>query len=965
MNLRQELLKEFGKTLEGEVRFDAVSKNVYSVDASIYEVAPLAVVLPKTKEDILKTLAFANEQGVSLIPRGAATGITGGCLGSGIILDVSKYLTQLLDINEEKQFIVCEPGVIQDHINTQLANSGYRLGPETSTGNRATIGGMLANNSAGAKSLKYGKMVDHVLGVEMILASGETLRFEEVDETSFKKKCLQNDREGMIYRAIDTIQNHYADEIKTRFPAIPRRASGYNLDELVKPQPLNVSKLITGSEGTLGIITEIIIKISPQPKATGLCLIHFHDIIEAMKSIDAILPYEPISLEMIDDKLIQMAKQSPTLRNRLNWLVNDPKAVFAAELEADTVEAVEEKLNRFSNAMKQQGIGYTRVCLSDGLAMANFWKVRSAGLGLLLSKRSYSRSIAFIEDISLPPNHLAPFMDKFLPYLKKIGKEAGIYGHAGSGCLHIRPYIDLRKHEELQLMEAMMNDVSTLLLEYNGALSGEHGDGLTRSWLYKKMFGEKICQAFVILKEAFDPNNLMNPGKIVHPEPFLQNLRLSPDTPVKEIDTFLDFSKEGGFSLAADLCNGNALCRKRNQTMCPSFQASGDEYDTTRARAQTLRSIIHGKLPLKDIPGKGLHDVLDLCIGCKGCKKECPSLVDMAKMKAEALFHYQEKHGYALRDRLVGYLGKINRIASPFAPFFNTLAKHFLGKSLMNRIGITTKRELPSMAAQRFSRWFRHHRSPVVDQHHKAVVLFNDTFTEFHTPEIGIAATHILEALGYRVIVPQWQCCGRTLISKGILRPAKTYAKTLINMLAPFAHKNIPIVGLEPSCLLTITDDFEGLLGYHHQELHTVIEHCQTFDAFAASHIDNQRLPLPFTTERRQIFHHGHCYEKALLENPYTLEVLNTLPNAKVSEIASGCCGMAGSFGYEKEHDDFSIKIGELVLFPAIRQSPDDALIVANGFSCRHQILQGTKRRAFHLAEILHENILKKTQDLD
>ncbi|NGX42310.1 MAG: Anaerobic glycerol-3-phosphate dehydrogenase subunit C [Chlamydiae bacterium] len=951
----EELFKELQENIQGEVRYDEVSRKVYSVDASIYEIEPMGVVIPKTKEDIVKIVEIAKKYEVSLIARGAATGITGGCIGAGLVVDVSKYLRRVLEINVEEEYVVCEPGVIQDNLNALLSEKGYRLGPDTSTGNRATLGGMLANNAAGSRSLKYGIMVDHVLGVEMVLGSGEVIRFGEVDDEEWDKKCLLRGSEGKIYRETKRIRDKYFHQIEKHFPKIPRRVSGYNLDQLIKPGSFNISRLITGSEGTLGIVTEIKMRIAPKPKRTGLCVIHLHKMKDGLNAIEKILQYHPIAVEMIDDKILEMGKSSPSVHDKLDWLEGKPEAVFAVELEEDPSNPIESKLNIFAQEMKSADIGYSHVCLTDPETMSHVWEVRKAGLGLLLSKRSYSRAIAFIEDISVPPEELADFMEAFQRYLKGVDKEAGIYGHVGSGCLHIRPYIDLRQSDELQLMKKIMHDVTKLLLEHNGSLSGEHGDGLVRSWLLKELYGEKICQAFVELKEAFDPDNRMNPGKIVHPEPVEEHLRINPQTKMREIETFLDFSKEGGFSLSADMCNGNAQCRKPENTMCPSFQATHDEYHTTRARAQTLRAIITGKLPFDELTGEGLRDVMDLCISCKGCKKECPSQVDMAKMKAELLYQYHEKNGYSFRDKLFGYIGRINQISSPLATLFNKINQTAMAKSLLKSLGIAPERDLPTLAPQKFSQWFRKHKQ--YPSQEKKVVLFNDTFTEFNTPKIGIAATNVLQALGYTVIVPPWQCCGRPMISKGMLKQAKKYAERLLHTLKQYAEQNIPIIGLEPSCILTIKDEFQGLLGYDNDILASVIQHCFTFDEFLAQHIIDGKLPLTFDDTTHNIKVHGHCHQKALTEHGDTLHVLKCIPNATVTEIPSGCCGMAGSFGYEKEHYNFSMKIAELQLLPAIRNAPPNTTILANGFSCRCQISHATNQKALHLAEILFNSM--------
>ncbi len=922
-------LHELIETIAGEARFDAITRRIYSVDASIFEMEPMGVVLPKSAQDVVNTVNFARKYKIPIIARGAGTGIVGGCIGKGIIVDTSRYLNRILEINYEQEYAIVEPGVVQDDLNNALSGRGYRLGPNTSTGNRATLGGMVGNNAAGSHSLLFGKMVDHVLELDVVLSSGELVHF--------------GDEIGPFREIAKTIQSEYAKDIEKHFPKIPRRVSGYNLDELIKGGPLNLCKVITGSEGSLGIVTRIKVKIVKKIKYSAVCVMHFDDMIVGMEGIEKILAHHPIAIEMMDHRILEMGKLSPQMKNKLGWLRGEPEAVFVVEFAGDTPEETHRKLELFMNEHK----GATLVPLTDPKEISHVWEVRKSGLGLLLSKRTYNRAIAFIEDISVSPHELASFMREFRQYLKSVGKEAGIYGHVGSGAMHLRPYIDLRQESELQLMEKIMVDVADMLLKHGGALSGEHGDGLLRSWLNRKMFGDRIYQAFVKLKQAFDPINLMNPGKVVGDHPPSKDLRLHPDSKMVELATFLDFSKEGGMTLSADMCNGNGSCRKTTGVMCPSFQASHDEYDSTRARAQTLRSIIHGNLPLEEFTGQGLYNVLDLCIECKGCKKECPSQVDMAKMKGEVLYQYQEKNGYSLRNRLIGHMPQLTRINAMFPFIYNLLIHTKPVKMILSYLGIAKERDLPFLSSKRFS---KEYSNPAESEN--TVILYSDTFTEFHYPAIGHAALQAMKKLGYNVIVPSWECCGRPLISKGFLKEAKNHAEKVVRMLYPYASKNYPIIVLEPSCLSAIQDDYQGLLGYDHEKLKQVIQFATSFDEFLEKHIVNGELPFERLKQKVQL--HGHCHQKALIGMQPTLNVLKAL-GYEVEEIPSGCCGMAGSFGYEKEHFAFSNKIGELQLFPAVRSHPD-ALIVANGISCRTQITDATGRRPLHLAETLKLN---------
>jgi FAD/FMN-containing dehydrogenase/Fe-S oxidoreductase len=936
--------------VEGDVYFDEMHRKIYSVDASIYEIEPIGILQPKSKADIIAAVKIAAKHQVPVIARGAATGITGGCLGRALIIDHSRYLNHIESINFHDKFAVCQPGVVQDTLNKILAVRHLRLGPDTSTGDRATLGGMMANNSAGARSLFYGKMVDHVIGLELVLASGETIYFQEVDEQELKHKLALPNSEGHIYREVCRIRDQYRHEIEHHFPPLPRRVSGYNLDELLKPGPLNICKLIVGSEGTLGIATQIKVKITEMPMHEGLCLLFFHSPEESFRTINSIMKHCPLSLELIDNQIIARGRESPSMRDKLEWLQGNPQAMLVAEFQASSNDRLLEKLQHFADQMKAEGIGYIQYCIADKQQMKNVWNLRKSGLGLLLSKRSYSRAVAFIEDLSILPSKLPDFMEKFLTYLKSVGKEAGIYGHVGSGCMHIRPYIDMRDPSELELMKKILEDVSDLVLEYQGALSGEHGDGLVRTWLTQKMFGDKIYQAFKELKAAFDPHHLMNPGKIVEGQPFLENLRLSPSTSISKIDTFLDFSSEGGFELAVDLCNGNGLCRKSEGTMCPSFQATDNEYDSTRARAQALRTMIHSPNPIEKFTDESLYDVLDLCLQCKGCKTECPSQVDMAKMKTEFLYHYQKKHGISLRNRLFGHLSKLLAWGGKFPGTSNFMLSHPIGKALMKKLGVTTHRPFPKLSKKRFSSIVESQKST---QCHGQVVLFNDTYTEFISPEIGVAAVKVLRALGYEVVIPSWKCCGRPLLSKGLLPEARRQAQELVHHLLPYALKDIFIVGLEPSCLLTIIDDYPSLLPQ--EKLDILLAKTVTFEEFLNRHILNDLLPLKFKSQHSSVKYHMHCYQKSIKGAYAFHKIFNAIPNCESAEIKSGCCGMAGSFGYENEHYEISMKIGNLALFPAIRHSLLSSKIIANGFSCRTQIDQGTDRKTLHLAQFLAE----------
>jgi len=943
-------LTEFIKeSFKGEIRDDLFTKRAYSVDASIFEIEPVAVATPKDLSDLKRCVEACSKFNTPLIARGAATGITGGCLGRGLIVDLSKYFNHIIEINYDQEYAIVEPGVVQDTLNCALSAKGYRLGPDTSTGDRATIGGMLANNSAGARSLRYGKMADHVEEVELLLSDGSLISFGRVAIEKLSEKMAKDNREAAIYRSVASIREDYKSEIEKRFPQIPRRVSGYNLDLLLKDTSVNLAKLIAGSEGTLGIATKIKLRIAKKPQKSSLLLLFFDDLVRAMDLVTAVLKHSPLSFEMIDKKILSAAKRLPHLAAKIEWLKKDPEAVFVIEMDAESKEEVRKKLEEIQTEFNQT----PSLILEEDEAIKGVFEVRKAGLGLLLSKRSFARAVAFIEDLSLPPDKLAPFMKKFTAYLKSLGKEAGIYGHVGAGCMHIRPYMDLRVPSEIALMQKMMEEISSLVLESGGALSGEHGDGLIRSWLTKKMFGAKIYEAFCLIKNAFDPSHLMNPGKITDGPGIKDNLRAIYSR--EKFDTFLDFSKEGGFMLAADLCNGNALCRKSEALMCPSFQATQDEFDSTRGRAQALRAIVNGKVAPENLFGKPLQEILDLCLSCKGCKAECPSQVDMAKMKAEALYQYKKVHGSTLRDKIFGFIGKFNCYTFPAGTFFNKVLSTRLFKFFLDKMGISKMRPLPELAEERFSKNAAKNKVETSPSRAKRIVLFSDTFTEFNSPKIGFDAMKVLESLGYSVEVPPWECCGRTGLSKGFLDAAKKQANLVIDKLFPYAEQGISIVVLEPSCLSAIKDDYEALLSpkdkHQKDRLKAVIRQTVSFEDVLVKHIRNGKLPFVKTPVVERIVFHTHCHEKALYGSKNLQTAFKAL-GGEVVEIEAGCCGLAGSFGYEKEHYELSMKIGALKLFPAIKKESEKTWISANGTSCRHQIEHGTARKARHIAEI-------------
>ncbi len=897
------------------IKEDLITRALYAVDASIHEVLPSAVAFPESLDELDDLVRFSTQKGFPIIPRGAGTGIAGGCLGEGIVIDCALHLNKIHAIDPDFRTSIVEPGVIQDQLNQAVAPFQLRLGPDTSTGDRATLGGMIANCAAGSRSLHYGTMREALVEVELLLSSGDTLVFKEIGESEYRLKLKQSNQEGIIYRAIEKMRTDYRSLIEKHMPPLPRRSSGYPLDTLLKPFPFNPAQLIAGSEGTLGIIKKAKVALADKLKNPCLMLIPCQSLMEAFEKTQELLIYHPIALELIDDKIMSAGKNSPMLRGRLNWLPNIPQALLVAEFEKSQIP---------------KGLPYE--ILNEPFEMQSVWDLRKAGLGLLLSKRSYTRAIAFIEDLSIPPSHLTSFMEKFLEYLKSKGKEAGIYGHVGPGCLHIRPYLDLRQPQEIAEMHAIMHDVAHMIQKENGAMSGEHGDGLIRSWINREFFGEKLYKAFCEIKEAFDPLNLMNPHKITDPLPFPAPLRKSPSV---SPHTFFPFDKGGGIALSVDLCNGNGACRKAEGVMCPSFQVTRNEYDSTRGRANTLRDLM--RKSNNALAEQDLHEILDLCIQCKGCKSECPSQVDMAKMKSEALYHY----GSSFRDRLFGKLDSLLAWGYPFRKVLNSIMSSEWIKKLA---GIAPKKPLPAYAPVRFSDLWK----KIPQKLGTHLLLMNDTYTEFFCPEVGIAAIKVLNALGFQVTVIPWKCCGRPALSKGLLDDVKSKAEKLIDLLLD--QEPHPIIGLEPSCFFSFRDEYPDLFP---EKMAILAPRLFYFDEWIAKQAHKLKLD-----PQRSAALHLHCHQRALAGETATRTCLQSLPHLKMAP--SGCCGMAGSFGHELEHAAFSEKIAALKLFPFLDSLSQDEPLIANGFSCRSQI-EAKGRKALHLAQFLENELYNDT----
>ncbi len=971
--------------IDGEVRFDQYSKILYSTDASLYQIEPIGIVIPHHKKDVLKTIKIAHERNVPILPRGGGTSLAGQAVGKAIIIDMSKYMNEIVEVNVDERWARVQPGIVVDELNHYLKPHGLMYPLDVATSNRANVGGTIGNNSAGSHSLIYGKTIDHVISLDLILSNGEEITTGPISLTELETKKRGNSLESRIYREICRISEENADEIRKRYPRILRCVAGYNLDEFVPDagskevtpyrrdgcdaaHPFHLAKIVVGSEGTLATVIEAKINLVPTPKMTALNVIHFETLIESMEAMETILECKPTAVELIDKTILDLTKGSLEFSRLRTFIEGDPGGILAVEFYGETEDELLEKLDRLEQKVKSIGLGYAFVrCMTDE-DKARVWETRKAGLGLLMGAKGDHKPVGFVEDAAVAIKHLPEYMRRFAKIVSDHDTTAAYYAHASVGLLHNRPVINLKSESDIQKMHSIATHVRDLLLELGGAMSGEHGDGLVRSEWIKSMFGPQIYQALREVKEAFDPTAIMNPGKIIDAPSMTENLRFGPKYNTIKIDTYFDFSSQGGFERAIEMCNGVGACRKTlTGTMCPSYIGTREEEHSTRGRANALRNVIAGTLPQDHFKSKRLYEVLDLCLECKACKAECPSNVDMAKIKYEFLAHYYKEHGVPLRNRLFGNIDRMSALGSAFSPLSNWLSNNPISKWMMEKwIGIDRRRSMPTFVRQTFEKWFEKHQKRSYAERGnerkngeggKKVVLFHDTFMNYSEPHIGKAAVEVLEAAGFEVILPNKRCCGRPMISKGMIERAIENARYNIDHLLPYVAEGTPIIGCEPSCISALTDDYVDLIPG--QDATLVAEHTFMIEEFLLACHEKGELNLDFKDVHKDILLHGHCHQKALVGIKPSVDVLSLPPGYNVEVIDSSCCGMAGSFGYEKEHYDLSMKIGELRLFGAIKAKQGDFEVAAAGFSCREQIKQGTGKQAKHLIEVFRDAILE------
>jgi FAD/FMN-containing dehydrogenase/Fe-S oxidoreductase len=965
-----ELAEELRRRVSGEVRFDKMSRLLYSTDASIYQIEPVGVVIPKTVEDVLAVVEAANRYGVPVLPRGGGTSLAGQTVGRAIVVDFSKYLRNVIEVNAEEQWVRAQPGIILDELNQQLQPHGLLFTPDPSTSNRGNIGGAIGNNSCGAHSILWGKTSDNVHELSVILSDGTQAKFGALTPAELEAKTRLDGLEGHIYGELAAIGREERDEVIARFPKIMRRVGGYNLDELADPRPLtpgpwssgngarglHMARFIVGSEGTLITVTEAKLKLVRRPKLRAVAVVHFKDLTEAMEATVATLELGPAAVEHIGSMILHQARDNLEYSRLMDWVQGDPSDVLAVEFLGESEAELESKLDGLEARMKRGGLGYATTRLMKLADQARVWAVRQAGLGIMMNVKGDAKPIPFVEDTAVSPEVLPKFVERFDEVIRAHGTEAGYYGHASVGCLHIRPLVNLKAREGVERMVSIMADISDLVLEFGGALSAEHGDGMVRGPWNEKMFGPRLYQSFRRVKRAFDPKGIMNPGKVVDCPPMTENLRIGPGYRAASFQTGFSFTREGGFDAAIEQCNGQGACRKVGAgTMCPSFMATRDEEHSTRGRANALRSAISGALPLDSLAGGRLHEVMDLCLECKACKAECPSNVDMAKLKYEFLDRYHKANGHPLRKRIFGNIAALSRWGSFAAPVSNwMLGSRAMAELLERYAGIDPRRRLPPFAHQTFAQWFRA-RGPSTSsgQAQSKVLLFNDTFTNFNQLEVGQAATLVLEALGYEVVLLPWRCCGRPMLSSGMMDKARRNAAANVALAHGYVSQGVKLVGLEPSCISAFRDDYLDLLDGDTKAQEVAASAMLAEEFLLAAAKAGRRLELRSRTGK--VLFHGHCHQKALVGTKPAMEVLRWLPGCEVKEVQSGCCGMAGAFGFEKEHYDVSMRIGEQRLLPAVRQEQGEFEVVSEGVSCRQQIEHGAGKRAKHLVEVLAE----------
>lgn len=975
-DLRRDLVRD----LDGEVQFDDYTRQLFARDASMYAITPLGVAFPRHADDVAAAVAAAAAHGVPVVPRGAGTSLAGQTVGPGLVLDLSRHMNRIVELDAGSGTALVESGVVQDQLNRAASPWGLMFGPDTSTSNRATIGGMIGNNSAGSGSVRHGMTIDHVRELDVVLSDASRVRLGRVDEAERAHRATRSTLEGALYRELPRIVRANATAIAEGFPAHWRRACGYRLDRLAREDSVfDLAKFVVGSEGTLAVATSALVDLVPRPNRTVIAVGHFTSVAGAIDATQDALACDPAAVELMDRTILDLSRRKIEYAALGDLLDGDPEALLFVSFSGDDEAELLGQLKRLTGLWSRHGHGYHTLRAVTPAQQSSLLKVRKAGLGLLMAaSEGTRRPLAFVEDTAVDPVHLTEYTRRFKEVLDRHGMTAGFYGHCSVGCLHIRPYLDLTDPADVVKMRSVAVEIKDLVAEYGGVNSSEHGDGLARSEFNREIFGDALYDAMRQVKKLFDPHNVLNPGKIVDAPPMTENLRDAALPPAEPLRTRLSFEVigrgvgpghgtgdgaddgTGAMRAAADRCMNIGLCRKAGSgTMCPSYMATRKEEDSTRGRAAALVKALSEPDPRAALGDERLHEVLDLCLMCKACKSECPLGVDMATLKSEALSHHHDIHGVPLRSRLFGSIRFLNRLGSATAPLSNLPGRVPLVRRLMDRtVGIAPARPLPVFVRHNLSRWFRR-RTPATHAVTQGTVTYlADSFTTFTEPDIGRAAIRLLERAGWDVRLESGVCCGRSSLSKGLVDDAKNKARHLADTLSTSTEAGSPVVGCEPSCLMTLRDEHLSLLP-DDPAVEDIAGRVRQVEELLVEAIDDGRLRPREDSwlAGRTLVYHGHCHQKAEVGTAATVALLNRIPGVSVVELDAGCCGMAGSFGFESEHYDVSMTVGEDRLFPAIEAEPPDTVVVATGVSCRQQIFHGTARDAWHPVQLLWEAV--------
>lgn len=980
-------LEYLSSRIRGSLRTDLYQRQLYSTDASIYQVEPLAVVVPQHRDELQAVMEAAAEFDVPVVARAAGTSLAGQAIGRAIIVDFTRHLDRIVSIEAEERRVTVEPGVVLDHLNNELRPYGLQFGPDPASSNRAAMGGIVSNNSTGSHSICYGMTADHVQKMDVLLADGSRTVFGALSQEDFGRKAEMDGLEGSIYGGLQALLGEPDSRriIREDTPRHWRRCGGYNLDRLAPDglsfkipasSGLNLAQIISGAEGTLAIIEQVTVGLVPIPDHTALAIVHFSDIVRGLEAVQIIMEADPSAVELLDHLGMSLCRESPMWRKKLEGFVEgNPDCVLITEFQGESETELRSRIDALGVMLKKRGVDSEAIVpIFDSEGQDDVWSVRKMGLGFLMSVRGDQKPIPFIEDAAVPVEHLAEYVTGVEAFCNERGIDVAYYAHASAGCVHIRPLINTKIAREIARLPEIVSFAIEKLKGFGGALSSEHGDGRSRSAFNEAFFGPDLYGLYSRVKGLFDPHSILNPGIITGARPMTEDLRFGAQYETIDLRTNLDFSDDLGFASAVEMCNGAGVCRKLGSgTMCPSFMATREEEHSTRGRANALRNVLNGRLELHSLTGRRLYETMDLCLGCKACASECPSSVDMAKIKIEFLDRYHRANGIPLRARFFASAARqARRYSGRIAPLVNKLAAKKSVRRMVERVfGISRKRTLPPFAREPFDKWFKQHQKQAKNGQKEGaaasasprprVVLFNDTFNTYHYPEVARAATQVLEAFGFDVILPGHKCCGRPALSMGLVSLARKYASDTLDHLVGFAREGLPIIGLEPSCILSFDDEYHSLLPGD-SRVPLVAERAILFDDFVAN-LDPASLPP--MSGYGEILLHGHCHQKAAIGTGGTHRALEIIEGCSVNEVDAGCCGMAGSFGFEKEHYDLSMQIGKLRLFPAIQATPRHATIVAPGVSCRQQIFQGTGRRALHTAEVLFRSIIRAKQNAE